>query len=112
MTAERLDLGSGHWLEFTIWDPDLDLNPQLAHLADQLPVVCGAIVGHPLQPDDEQCQWRGECTGSIMFSLPVTEGQFGDHPRWTIETWVPLTLSPSLQCHCGDHGHIRGGRWV
>jgi hypothetical protein len=46
---------------------------------------------------------------------------------WQVQTWEPLTISPSLLCkmprfgpdnkaipgtECGDHGFIRGGRWV
>ena len=31
MTAPRLDLGSGHWLEYVSWSPDRELNPQYEH---------------------------------------------------------------------------------
>jgi hypothetical protein len=36
----------------------------------------------------------------------------GDSPNsWELVTEEPLTISPSLLCHCGDHGFIRNGRW-
>lgn len=34
-------------------------------------------------------------------------------PVWQVESWDPLTLSPSVLCNtCGLHGFIREGRWV
>jgi hypothetical protein len=35
--------------------------------------------------------------------------------KWTVESYEPLTLSPSLLCtmpDCGNHGYIRQGKWV
>jgi uncharacterized protein DUF6527 len=51
-------------------------------------------------------------TGSVMFALPGTEQAFPDRPKWTVESWDPLTISPSILCDCGNHGFIRNGRWV
>jgi len=33
---------------------------------------------------------------------------------WTVESWRPLTILPSLQSHCPckDHGFIKNGRWT
>lgn len=51
-----------------------------------------------------------ECSGSVTFDVPEAEGLPG--PRWTVESWEPLTLSPSILCRgCGWHGWIRNGRW-
>jgi hypothetical protein len=64
----------------------------------------GAEVYH-LTPDGKPC------CGWIMFDVPAT----ADHPpdrKWQVESWEPLTLSPSLACGCGDHGFVRDGRWV
>jgi hypothetical protein len=36
---------------------------------------------------------------------------FPEQARWQVLCMEPLTLSPSLLCHCGDHGYIQGGRW-
>lgn len=35
-----------------------------------------------------------------------------DRPLWQVQSWEPLTISPSVLCSCGDHGFIREGRWV
>lgn len=120
MTA--LDLGHGHSIEMSAWNPDLELNPQCAPLAAQLPATVGAIVYHPRHDDDEQCSWLGKlpegepdrltCAGSISFDLPITHEAGFSGPFWQVESWEPLTLSPSLLCHCGDHGFIREGKWV
>lgn len=102
MTAP-LDLGHDHTLRYTSWAPDRALNPQHADLPDVERV--GAIVSHR-RPDGSLCE------GGILFDSEVTRRLFDGRPRWTVESWEPLTLSPSLLCHCGDHGFIREGRWV
>ena len=96
-----LDLGDDHYLQFYGWtDP--------AGIAHER---VGAIVWHrlPAAPD-------GWCGGGILFST-APAGMVGD--RWTVESWEPLTLSPSLASNgappaytCSDHGFIREGRWV
>ena len=50
-----------------------------------------------------------DCMGSVIFEgAPSTiKGA-----RWSVESYDPLTVSPSLLCSCGDHGFIRDGRWV
>jgi hypothetical protein len=63
---------------------------------------CGAIFEHPTSTTES-----GRCSGAIWF-----EGQGHGHPEWRIESENPLTLSPSLLCHCGYHGFIREGKWV
>lgn len=113
MTAERIDLGSDHDLRFVAWAPDRDLNPQFAHLPDV--ERYGAIVSHGLAAGDDnaECQRRGRCEGAITFNGPVQqELNGGASPYWDVQSWDPLTLSPSLLCHCGDHGFIQGGKWV
>lgn len=50
-----------------------------------------------------------ECGGTVTFDVPEAEGLRG--PRWSVEQWDPLTISPSVLCSCGNHGWIRGGRW-
>ena len=104
MSGDRLDLGHDHTIRIAVWDPDLDLNPQLAHLAGQFPARTSGIVTHKLPGG-------GECEGAITFDSPLAREHFSG-PFWTVESWEPLTLSPSLLCHCGDHGYIKQGRWV
>lgn len=106
MTAP-LDLGHGHTLEFTCWDPDLRLNPQYEQFRHHLPVYpWGAIVEH-LTPAGEVCR------SAITFDDVMQRAMVPDSHRWEVESMVPLTLSPSLLCAtCGDHGFVRNGQWV
>jgi hypothetical protein len=71
----------------------------------------GAIVWHPLTPQCSQaCIDLGQCGGAVLFDVSANVDT--TRPRWQVESWDPLTLSPSLLCHCGDHGFIVEGRWV
>jgi hypothetical protein len=112
MSSERIDLGHGHDLRFLAWQPDRDLNPQYAHLPDV--ERYGAIVSHELRPDDQlaECQERGRCEGAVTFNGPVQAELEHGRDCWDVQSWEPLTCSPSLLCHCGDHGFIQQGRWV
>ena len=86
---QGLSLGDGHWLI---------LNAGYGKPADE--AVAGLIV------HEKAGMPHGYCGGSITFD----EG-YGP-PVWTVESWSPMTLRPSLLCHCGDHGWIRNGLWV
>jgi len=92
-----LDLGSGHRLTWFVAYGGGD-----EHI--------GVIVWHPLRPGDTICASNGECGGAVFFDIQVNAGEA--RPKWQVQSADPLTLSPSLACHCGDHGFIRGGRWV
>jgi len=94
---DKLDLGSGFSLEFTGWHPDRELNPQYADLPDV--EKHGAIV---------TCRHGTE--GAILFEVGQPPEMFAGHPRWTVESWEPLTLSPSIDAGC-CHGYIRNGQW-
>lgn len=87
-----VDLGDDQTLEFTTWYGDLTKT------------TGGAIVTHR-KPDGSWCQ------GSITFDVPISREKAPGRPMWTVESWDPLKLSPSLACHCSDHGFIRQGRW-
>jgi hypothetical protein len=53
------------------------------------------------------------CYGSVMFDLPYVRRAFPGSHVWAVESWEPLTVSPSVLCReCGHHGFIREGRWV
>lgn len=94
-----LDLGDDHALSWTCWKPDRELNPGYADLPDVERL--GALIPH------------GTCCGSVMFDEPATARLFPDHPKWKVESWEPLTLSPSILCRlCGDHGFIKQGKWI
>lgn len=106
-----IDLGDDHLLWFFQWSPDRELNPQYADLPDV--ERAGAIVSH-FAPDGS------DCMSSINFDLPAMRRVFPKESRWQVQSWEPLTLSPSLLCRaplegggeCRDHGFIRAGRWV
>ena len=104
MVTRRVNIGHGVAIEFTSWRPDRDLNPQY----DGIPDVerYGLIVDHPTLTG-------GSCTSGITFDTEVARRIEPDKPMWTVESWEPLTLSPSLLCRaCGCHGWIRDGKWV
>jgi len=104
MVHDPIDLGYHHTVIFSRWAPDRDLNPQYAGLPDVDP--WGLVVDH-LKPDGTPC-----AGGCITFDTEVARQLYPGRARWTLESLEPLTVSPSLLCSCGDHGFIRGGRWV
>lgn len=109
MSAPEMDLGYGHTLRFMSWAPD-DLPPNRERYGYPLPNVkrAGALITHPRKDGQP-----GECLSGISFDLPETRPHFAERAMWQVESWEPLTLSPSLLCRvCGDHGFIRHGRWV
>jgi hypothetical protein len=101
--SSELDLGLDHWLHYFGFSPDRDLNPQYVDLPDNDKI--GGIITHR-KPDGKMCE------ASIWFDCPQTRRCLAHHPLWTVESWEPLTCSPSFVCHCGDHGFIRSGKWV
>lgn len=115
MNSEAIDLGHGHTLRFLSWRPDRSIEANRIRYADVPDVErWGAIVGHPVgaHPIVPEAQSSGYCEGAIAFDGPVQRQLEPSRPMWTVESWEPLTLSPSLLCACGDHGYIREGRWV
>lgn len=54
-----------------------------------------------------------ECGSAGMFDLPGIREHFPERALWQVESWEPLTLSPSMLCGaCGNHGFVRNGLWV
>jgi hypothetical protein len=101
---DNIDIGDNHWIRYLCWKPDRSINPQYEGIPDV--EKYGAIVGH-LKPDGKPCE------GAINFDSEVARKISPNQLKWTVESWEPLTLSPSLQCGaCPDHGFIRGGKWV
>lgn len=64
----------------------------------------GADVKH-LTPDGKPC------IGWILFDTSANRDWPAER-KWQVESWDPITLSPSLLCRCGDHGFVRNGTWV
>lgn len=51
------------------------------------------------------------CGGWVPFNVQSEYLAGGE--KWTVNSYDPLDLSPSLLCTaCGHHGFIRQGRWV
>jgi hypothetical protein len=103
MNAETIDLGHEHTIRLAVWDPDMELNPSARKYQSELPLTSSGIVQHTRD--------GVPCEGVITFDSPIAREVFSG-PFWTVESWDPLTLSPSLLCACGDHGFIREGKWV
>lgn len=90
-----IDIGSGVTIEsFTYANDEQDL-----------PV--GMTESHPGKNDER-------CHGSVRFDTPEAHAAYSaPGPHWQVESWVPLTISPSILCmSCGHHGYIRNGKWV
>jgi hypothetical protein len=78
---------------------------------------CGLIISGPCA---EQCKYKkgqsggniGMCGGSINFTNSTIAQKEG-RSMWTVSSWEPLTLTPSILCGCGgQHGHITNGKYV
>lgn len=99
-----IDLGHGHTLTYMGWYPDRELNPQDRGLPDVERYA--ALIEH-VAPNGEPCASAATFAGEVQAQIEPNK------PTWTVESWEPLTLSPSLLCRrCGDHGFIRAGKWV
>jgi hypothetical protein len=88
-----IDIGGGHFIRFVEYNGDMRAGIRDKHLT---------IDGKP-------------CQGFIAIEGAAWADEFKSNPipAWKVESWEPLTLSPSVLCRtCGDHGFIRGGRWV
>jgi len=86
--AGRSDIGCGHTIRPITWP------------GDEHP--SGWEVFHPDKRDPSQ-----ECGCGVWVARRVAPAV------WQVESWEPLTISPSVLCLiCGDHGFIRNGSWV
>lgn len=94
-----IDLGDGHTLDWLGWSPDRELNP---HYADVPDIAQGEHWGATIQHTTADGRL---CEGGITFDTLT-------FVCWQVHSWEPLTISPSLACHCGEHGFIREGKWV
>jgi hypothetical protein len=93
------DIGHGVVIEFYVW-PHTDPNHQ------DKPV--GLVEAHPRGDNPTE-----RCSGTIRFDTPEAHAAY-QYPGafWQVQSWDPLTVSPSLLCSCGNHGFIREGKWV
>ena len=100
-------IGDGYFISYYRWAPDnLAANRKLYGVPLPRVEKAGLMIRHPRADGKPH-----ECFGSVRFDLP--ELRHFDGAKWTVESWDPLTLSPSIRClECGAHGFIRAGRWV
>lgn len=101
--SDVIDFGNGHKGVFLRWAPDRELNPHTAHLPD---VDRYAMVITHTSPAGN------ECAGQVTFAGDVQRQVSPNSVTWDVQSWDPLTISPSVLCSCGDHGFIREGRWI
>lgn len=90
MSEKVLDLGDGHSVVLVTHNGE----------------ISGADLNHP--------PVEGKCAGKawIPFEGRAWARGFKSLEAWKVESDDPLTLSPSILCRaCGDHGHIRNGKW-
>lgn len=70
-------------------------------------VIVGVQMNHRT-PSGETC--GGSAT---LARAKQPDGSVVESERvWKVEQLEPLTITPSIQCSCGEHGHITDGRWV
>lgn len=91
VNLEGIDLGHGHML--------LYLDPNAALIRHW------QTFGEGMRPEAH--------IELITFSEEMRVETDSTPAQWTVESWEPLSISPSLECtYCGDHGFIRAGRWI
>jgi hypothetical protein len=102
---DGIEIGDDHQVKYFCWAPDRELNPQWANTPDV--ERAGCMIWHK-RPDNGK-----QCAGAIHFDVPGAEHLAPADHRWQVQSFDPLTISPSVLCmRCGDHGFIRGGRWI
>lgn len=105
-----IDLGDSHFGRYVGWFPDRDIPSNAERYAGIADIErVGLYIYHPAPGKTES----GHCAGFVQFDTPEIARVFTNpRSRWQVESWDPLTISPSVQCGtCGDHGFIRGGKW-
>src|SRR5690348_15915346 len=90
--SNPIDLGDGHVLTLVDWMGE----------------VAACRIAHK-RKDGTQCdEWVPFAGRSWARSFEPKQ-----IAAWNVVSDSPLTLSPSIECRvCGDHGFVRGGKWV
>lgn len=96
-----IDLGSGFSLRFAAWKPDRTIKENRVKYIDI--------------PDVEKHSAILTCRHGEEGYITFDHGEkinalFPDSPKWKVESWEPLTISPSVDCGC-CHGFIKNGKW-
>jgi|SRR5579859_5587373 len=108
MSSDAIDIGHGHEIADLMFNPEDNENNRRVFGVPLPHLRIGIQVMHPHKATGHQC------AAGIYFDTPeVRKVTGGSGAHWQVESWDPLTLSPSLLClTCGDHGFIKAGRWV
>jgi len=101
---DAVDLGHDHYLAYSQWAPDRELNPHRAHLPDV--EKYGALIFHT------SAETGQPCAGFVTFAGDVQREVAPNAITWDVQSWEPLTIVPSVLCSCGDHGFVSNGQWV
>jgi hypothetical protein len=85
---------------------DLGHDHLLRAVVDKTETIIGYTIEHPHK------QTGAFCDGLVTLDTAPAEFRT-DNDVWSRPSVAPLTLEPSVLCHtCGDHGFVRGGKWV
>jgi hypothetical protein len=100
-----VELGSGVTIQWTSWGQHERVGFIEYHTCQ----------GGSCNGEDHYGAGPGMCGGGVMFDLPGVREAFPHRALWTVQSWEPLTLSPSIACGCKGcthHGYVRDGVWV
>jgi len=106
--SDWIDIGNGHSIKFWGWSPDRSIPSNAERFKNDPDITrAGCSVKHKTPAGED-------CMGAVHFDVPGAKELFGgDAHVWQVQSWEPLTISPSLLCGvCGDHGFIRNAKWV
>lgn len=94
----ELNLGQGFSARYFQWRPDRKINPQYEGIPDVERAGLLLTCRHGIE-------------GAIQFDCGEAYRAISNGPFWIVESWKPLTLSPSVDCGC-CHGYIKDGVWT
>jgi hypothetical protein len=91
MMRDPIDLGDGHFLQFSEYEGE----------------IAGCSISHKGKNGED-------CNGWVAFAGRKWAASFPQGiSTWNVVSEEPLTLEPSVLCRvCGDHGHVKCGKWV
>lgn len=103
--SENIAVGEGFYYRFVTEENAIELMGK---------THTGLILVGPAAPE---CKHKKQndgpwCGGGINFNNSRVAEKEG-RPMWTVKSWEPLTITPSIACDCaGQHGFITDGRYV
>lgn len=104
---DRIDFGNGcvgYWLG---WSPNRTIESNRVRYEGIADLPRSSLILEHKRPDGTPCE------GLATIDQPGAREVFGDnHSFWKVQSWDPLTLTPSVLCKCGWHGFITNGKWV